>query len=184
VSLHRAVASVTTAFPNGRTAPQTRWCIVGPIEALGSKDVPFFAAFLFDKNDFVAAYAAHAIERITKEDFGFPHCGETGGPCGFGYGIDNARRWWNTHKRSWAQQQQLPQFRRLDQFCGGLAVVDDLKSFGQFKQLRVWFGQNQIGDGKCLSADSGIGALGKQIETQFRGVPEFPFDCHFSVISK
>lgn len=89
-------------------SPQTRVWIIGAIEALGSKDVSFFAAFLFDKNEFVAAYAAHAIERITKEDFGFPHCGETGGPCGFGYGVDNARRWWNTHKQNWGQQQQLP----------------------------------------------------------------------------
>ena len=63
-------------------SPQTRVWIVGAIEALGSKDVSFFAAFLFDKNEFVAAYAAHAIERITKEDFGFPHCGGgRGGPC-------------------------------------------------------------------------------------------------------
>src|SRR6266481_2822644 len=67
---------------------------------------------------------------------------------------------------------------------GGLATVDDLKSFRQIEQFRVWLGQNQIGGGKCLSADSGIGAFGKQIETQFRGIPEFPLDCHFSVISK
>ena len=86
------------------SSPQTRLWIIGSIEALGSKDVSFFAAFLFDGNEFVAAYAAHAIERITKEDFGFPHCGETGGPCGFRYGIDNARQWWNTHKRNRAHQ--------------------------------------------------------------------------------
>lgn len=88
-------------------SPQTRVWILGAIEALGSKDVPFFAGFLFDKNESVAGYAAHGIQRITKEDFGFPHCGKTG-PCGNGYGVDNARRWWNTHQRNWTQQQQLP----------------------------------------------------------------------------
>jgi HEAT repeat protein len=93
---------------SNNSSPQTRVRLIGAIEALGSKDVPFFAAFLVDKDEFVAAYAAHAIERITKEDFGFPHCGETSGPCAFGYGVDNAQRWWNTHKQNWAQQQQLP----------------------------------------------------------------------------
>jgi HEAT repeat protein len=80
---------------------QTRLWIIGAIDALGSKDVPFFAAFLFDENDFVAGYAAHAIERITKEDFGFPDCGgERGGPCSFGDAIHHARRWWNSHKEN------------------------------------------------------------------------------------
>jgi hypothetical protein len=51
-------------------SPQTRLWMVGAIEGLGSKDVSFFASFLFDKNDSVAGYAAHAMERITKQDFG------------------------------------------------------------------------------------------------------------------
>ena len=88
---------------SNNASPQTRVWLVGAIEALGSKDVSFFAAFLFDKNDFVAGYAAHAIERITKQDFGFPECGKTNGPCGNGYGVENAQRWWNTHKLDWTQ---------------------------------------------------------------------------------
>jgi len=84
-------------------SPQTRLWVIGAIEALGSKDVTFFASFLFDKDGFVAGYAAHAIERITKQDFDFPHCGETGGPCGNGLGVENAQRWWNSQKQNWAQ---------------------------------------------------------------------------------
>jgi HEAT repeat protein len=78
-------------------SPQPRIWIIGAIEALGSKDVPFFAKFLFDEDQGVSAYAAHAIERITKRDFGFPHCGEQG-PCSNGYGVENARQWWNSQK--------------------------------------------------------------------------------------
>lgn len=82
---------------------QTRVWMIGAIEALGSKDVSFFANFLFDENEFVASYAAHVIERITKQDFGFPQCGEYGGPCSFGDGVKNAQRWWNSHKGDWKQ---------------------------------------------------------------------------------
>src|SRR5271169_3972973 len=78
-------------------SPQTRLWMIGAIDSLGSKDVPFFAHFLFDENESVAAYAAHAIERITKQDFGFPHCGEQGA-CSYGPGIENARRWWYSQK--------------------------------------------------------------------------------------
>jgi len=83
-------------------SPQTRLWIIGAIEALGSKDVSFFANFLFDEDEFVAAYAAHAIERITKHDFGFPHCGEQG-PCDNGHGVENARQWWNSQKSNRVQ---------------------------------------------------------------------------------
>lgn len=93
---------------SGNPSPQTRLWILGAIEVLGSKDVPFFAAFLFDENDFVAAYAAHAIERITKQEFGFPDCGKYGGPCSFGSGIKNAQRWWNSHKQDWPTHRVPP----------------------------------------------------------------------------
>jgi len=83
---------------------QTRMWILGAIEVLDSKkDVPFFATFLFDKDDNVAALAAHVIERLTGQDFGFPRCAASG-PCGFGYGVRNAQSWWNTHKQSRAEQ--------------------------------------------------------------------------------
>ena len=87
--------------------------MIGAIEALGSKDVSFFANFLFDENEFVAVDAAHVIERITKQDFGFPQCGGTRllpnrgvkatqrrfvGACSFGDGAKNAQRWWNSNK--------------------------------------------------------------------------------------
>jgi len=84
-------------------SPQTRLWMIGAIEALGSRDVVFFAGFLYDSDESVAACAAHAIERITKQDFGFPQCGRYGGPCGYGYGVENAQRWWNSHKTDWKQ---------------------------------------------------------------------------------
>lgn len=83
-------------------SPQTRIWIIGATEALGSKaDVPFFATFLSDPSDAVAEAAAHAIERFSGEDFGFPKCGRTGGLCGPGEGIGNARLWWSTHRAEW-----------------------------------------------------------------------------------
>lgn len=83
---------------------QTRIWILGAIEVLDTKkDVPFFATFLSDKNDTVAAFAAHVIERFTSQDFGFPKCGEYGGPCSYGDGVNNARSWWNAHKQEWAE---------------------------------------------------------------------------------
>jgi len=77
--------------------------MIGAVEALGSRDVVFFADFLYDSDETVAAYAARAIERITKQDFGFPQCGKNGGPCNYGYGIENAQRWWNSHKADWKE---------------------------------------------------------------------------------
>src|SRR5712691_6232807 len=85
-------------------SPQTRLWILGAIEILDSKkDVPFFAHFLFDESEFVAAYAAHTLERFIGQDFGFPRCPPSGGPCGFGEGIKNAQRWWKIGN-SWNQQ--------------------------------------------------------------------------------
>ncbi len=82
-------------------SPQTRCWILSAIEALDSKkDVPFFATFLFDDDSFVAAIAAHALERFTGQDFGFPKCT---GLCGYGDGIKNAQRWWNENKNTWKQ---------------------------------------------------------------------------------
>jgi len=76
---------------------QTRLWVLGAIGALGSKkDVAFVARFLFDDNTMVVAEAARVIERLTGTDFGFPRC--EGGPCSFGDGLDNARRWWNKWK--------------------------------------------------------------------------------------
>lgn len=88
-------------------SPQTRLWMVSAVEALGSRDVPFFAGFLYDPAQHVAWYAAVAIARITKEDFGFPVCGKHGGPCGPGHGIENAQRWWNSHKADWQQSQMI-----------------------------------------------------------------------------
>jgi HEAT repeat protein len=82
---------------------QTRMWILGAIEVLDSKkDVPFFATFLSDNDENVAALAAHVIERFTGEDFGFPRCAASG-PCAYGYGVRNAQSWWNTHKQSWVE---------------------------------------------------------------------------------
>ncbi len=83
---------------------QTRLWILGAIEVLDSKkDVPFFAAFLSDKEEIVAAFAARVIERFTGQDFGFPRCGPEGGPCSYGDGVKNARVWWNAHHQEWAE---------------------------------------------------------------------------------
>jgi len=67
---------------------------------------------------------------------------------------------------------------RPGRFCGLILLINiqtgeplALINDGYLQHMRV-------------GADSGIGAFGKQIETQFRGIPEFPLDCHFSVISK
>ena len=82
---------------------QTRMWILGAIEALDAKkDVPFFATFLFDTDENVAALAAHVIERFTGQDFGFPRCAASG-PCSYGYGVSNAQSWWNSHQPSWAR---------------------------------------------------------------------------------
>jgi HEAT repeat protein len=95
---HEAVPLLKTMAAN--PSPQTRVWILGAVETLGSKpDIPFFATFLFDENEIVAAYAARALERFTGKDFGFPKCGP--GPCSFGEGVNNARRWWNDHKQDW-----------------------------------------------------------------------------------
>jgi HEAT repeat protein len=81
-------------------SPQTRMWILGAIEVLDSKkDVTFFAAFLSDKDQNVAALAAHFIERSTGQDFGFPRYGP--GPYSYGDGVTNAQSWWNTHKQEW-----------------------------------------------------------------------------------
>jgi HEAT repeat protein len=77
---------------SGVPSADTRLWMMGAVEALGSKDVSFFASFLCDQSWFVASYAAHAIARITKQDFGFPHCGP--GVCSDGDGVENVRRWW------------------------------------------------------------------------------------------
>jgi HEAT repeat protein len=83
-------------------SPDVRLWILGAIETLDSeKDVRFFANFLFDENEFVAARAAHRVERFTGQDFGFPKCGP--GPCSFGEGVKNARRWWKDNGRTWKQ---------------------------------------------------------------------------------
>jgi HEAT repeat protein len=83
---------------------QTRVWILGAIEVLDSKkDVPFFATFLSDKDENVAAFTARVIERFTGQDFGFPKCGKWGGLCSYGDGVKNARSWWNAHKQEWAQ---------------------------------------------------------------------------------
>ena len=55
---------------------QTRLWILGAVETLGdASDLPFFAGFLNDKESYVAETAAHAIERLAGQDFGFPQCG-------------------------------------------------------------------------------------------------------------
>lgn len=102
----------------GRTqSAQTRLWLIGAIETLDSnKDVPFFASFLFDQNQIVAAYAAHAIERFTGQDFGFPRCPDNG-PCSFGDGVKNAQAWWSDHSKDWE-----PRDYRLDDSLGKIAL--------------------------------------------------------------
>jgi HEAT repeat protein len=83
-------------------SPDVRLWILGAIETLDSKkDVPFYANFLFDENEFVAVRAAHAVERFTGQDFGFPKCGP--GFCSFGEGVKNAQRWWKDNGQTWKQ---------------------------------------------------------------------------------
>jgi hypothetical protein len=103
VMLDAKKAIPTLKARSDNPSPQTRLWMIGAIEALGSKDESFFATFLFDTHEVVAGYAAHAIERITKQDFGFPHCGEHGGPCSNGKGVENAKRWWNSRKQNRAE---------------------------------------------------------------------------------
>lgn len=82
---------------------QTRIWLLGAIEALDSKkDVPFFAGFLSDKEEIVAAFAARVIERSTGQDFGFPRCAVSG-PCSYGHGVKNAQSWWDSHKQDWRE---------------------------------------------------------------------------------
>ncbi len=88
---------------------QTRDWVLGAVEVLGSKrDIPFFAAFLFDNNYNVALDAAAALERLTGQDFGLPKCSGNG-PCGVDYeGIKNAQRWWKAHKENWSLVTPMP----------------------------------------------------------------------------
>ncbi len=56
-------------YPSG----QTRGWILGAISVLGSRaDVPFFAAYLYDKDASVGGTAARAIEQFTGQNFGLP----------------------------------------------------------------------------------------------------------------
>jgi HEAT repeat protein len=80
---------------------QTRCWVLDAIARLGSKaDVPFLAGFLSDGNQFVGARAALGIQSLTGHDFDFPKCADNG-PCGFGYGIENAQAWWRAHKNEY-----------------------------------------------------------------------------------
>lgn len=80
---------------------QTLVWLLGAIENLGSKaEVPFFAAFL-SRGDVVAESAAHSIERLTGEDFGFPNCNMDLCPGESSLGVANAQKWWLAHKQEW-----------------------------------------------------------------------------------
>ena len=103
---------------------QTRVWLLGAIETLDSnKDVPLFASFLFDQNQIVAVYAAHAIERFTGQDFGFPRC-PPNGPCSFGDGVKNAQAWWKDRSKDWKQYPLGAHSReyRLDDALGKIAL--------------------------------------------------------------
>jgi HEAT repeat protein len=83
---------------------QTLVWILGAVESLGSRaDVPFFAHFLSNGDEVVAEFAAHSIERLTGEDFGFSKCNT--GPCAanFYLGVATAEQWWLGHKQEWMQ---------------------------------------------------------------------------------
>lgn len=95
---HAAVPALKARSSN--PSAQTRLWVLGAIETLESKpELVFFAGFLADNDQNVAAYAARALERMTGQDFGFPKCGS--GPCGYGEGVRNAQRWWHDHRQEW-----------------------------------------------------------------------------------
>jgi HEAT repeat protein len=76
--------------------------ILGAVDALGSKaEVPFFARFLNDGDEGVAEFAAHAIERLTGEDFGFPKCNTDLCTADPNLGVATAQQWWSVHKQEW-----------------------------------------------------------------------------------
>lgn len=105
-------------------SPQTRLWMVGAIEALGSRDVRFFADFLYDPDQFVAWYAAVAIARITKEDFGFRFAGSTADPAvratesrTLNAGGTPIRRTGRNHKCSMNQQTVQADFGKWNITC-------------------------------------------------------------------
>jgi len=97
IGASEAVPVLKTTLKRTRSA-QTRAWVFGAISTLDSddKDIPFFAAFLFDQNEIMAADAVHAIERFTGQDFGIPHTAQC--PCTFSDGIKRAQRWWENHE--------------------------------------------------------------------------------------
>lgn len=95
----KAVPILKTKIEN--PSPQTRIWILGAVEFLGGRaELPFIAASLQDPDIGVRAYAAESMQRLSRQNFGFPS--------GTGVhvfdeesGINNAQRWWSDHKHEW-----------------------------------------------------------------------------------
>ncbi len=99
----REAVPVLEAKVQNRSVQTLVW-LFGAVEVLGSKaEVPFFAPFLSDGDKVVAESAAHAIERLTGEDFGFPKCNTGLCTADSSLGIANAQQWWFGHKQEWKQ---------------------------------------------------------------------------------
>jgi len=98
---HEAVPLLKSKASN--PSPQTRMWVLQAVDELGSKaDVPFFASFLFDKNEAVAELAAIALQGRVGQDFGVHRCGN--GPCNYQVGgVKEAQAWWAIHKQDWKQ---------------------------------------------------------------------------------
>lgn len=99
----REAVPVLEAKVQNRSVQTLVW-LLGAVEVLGSKaEVPFFARFLSDGEQVVAETAAHAIERLTGKDFGFPKCNTDLCSADSSLGLENAQQWWFRHKGEWKQ---------------------------------------------------------------------------------
>jgi hypothetical protein len=61
-------------------------------------------------------------------------------------------------------------------------LIDDLKPFGQFKQLNVRFGKAQAAHGKSLRADARVGPCGEEINPKLGGIPILSFDSQLAIV--
>ena len=65
-----------------------------------------------------------------------------------------------------------------------MPTIVDLKSIGEFKELRVGVRQDEIRHRESLSAEAWIGALGEQVDTKLGRIPEFALDSNLAIIAK
>jgi HEAT repeat protein len=95
----RAIPVLKTKCDN--PSPLTRIWILGAIEFLGGRaELPFIAASLQDPDIGVRSYAAESMQRLSRQNFGFP---SGTGVQAFDEesGINSAQRWWSDHKHEW-----------------------------------------------------------------------------------